>query len=71
MKFEINKNYSTRSICDSECVWTFTILNRTEKTITVNSMGEIKKCKVHLDRNGFEWAMPLGRYSMCPVFTIA
>ena len=32
-KFEIGKTYSMRSICDHDCVWTYTVTARTAKTI--------------------------------------
>ena len=35
-KFEIGKAYSMRSICDHDCVWTYTVTARTAKTITIS-----------------------------------
>lgn len=34
-KFQVNKTYATRSIGDHNCIYSFTILSRTEKTVTV------------------------------------
>ena len=45
-KFEIGKEYSCRSICDHECVWTFTVTARTEKTITVTDGEKTKKLRI-------------------------
>lgn len=35
-KFEIGKTYSMRSICNQDCVWTYTVTARTAKTITIS-----------------------------------
>ena len=69
-KFEVGKKYSMRSIGDWDCVWTYKVVARTAKTITIESEdGEIKKCRINkylLDIEGIEGVYPLGRYSMCP-----
>ena len=64
-KFQIGKTYQTRSICDSECVFSFTVFDRTDKTIVIDVHGERVKRKVYIHENE-ETAMPLGRYSMAP-----
>ena len=68
-KFEIGKEYSMKSICDHECVWTYTVIARTAQTITISDGTEIKKCrvikKVSEYRNA-ETIFPLGQYSMAP-----
>lgn len=69
-KFEIGKEYSCRSICDHECIWTFTIIGRTEKTVTVTDGTKTKKLRIIeklSEYNGTESVYPLGKYSMCPV----
>ena len=45
-KFEIGKTYSTRSICDQNCVWTYKVIARTDKTITVTDGRETKKLRI-------------------------
>ena len=71
-KFEIGKSYSTRSICNHECVWTYKVLKRTACTVTMEKNGEVftsrisKKVSEHF---GVETIYPEGRYSMCPVLT--
>ena len=45
-KFEIGKEYSMRSICNQECVWTYTVIARTAQTITISNGKEVKKCRV-------------------------
>ena len=68
-KFEIGKKYSMRSICDHECVWTYTVIARTAQTITISDGKEVKKCrvikKISEYRNA-ETIYPLGQYSMAP-----
>jgi hypothetical protein len=65
-KFEVGKSYVTRSIGDHDCRWSFEVVGRTEKMITVSADGETKKLKVGV-YDGVETAYPLGRYSMAPV----
>lgn len=65
-KFEIGKDYSMRSICDHNCVWTFTVVARTAKTVTITGDGTTKKCRISEWDNG-ETVYPFGKYSMCPI----
>ena len=70
--FEINKTYSMRSICDHECVWTYTVVARTATTITITDGKETKKCRINKaisEYRNAETIFPLGRYSMCPVLS--
>ena len=67
IKFKQGQELSSRSICDYNCIYTSTVLNRTAKTVTINVRGENKRCKVH-EYEGVEFIYPLGKYSMCPVF---
>lgn len=69
-KFEIGKTYSTRSICDQNCVWTYKVIARTDKTITVTDGRETKKLRIVKnlsDWDGRETVRPEGNYSMCPL----
>lgn len=72
-KFEVGKHYSCRSACNQDCVWTFVIVARTEKTIVLQDRnGAHKTCRVNqkmAERFGYESVFPLGRYSMCPVLS--
>lgn len=66
LKFETGKTYSCRSLCDHECVWSFTIAKRTDKTITT-ACGKTLKINAKLSEyNQTETVFPLGRYSMAP-----
>ena len=68
-KFEINKTYKMRSICDHECVWTYEVIGRTAQTITITDGKKVQKCRVATNES--EWddrevVYPLGKYSMAP-----
>ena len=64
--FEVGHTYSTSSICDHTCIFSFTILKRTAKTITTLVDGDkvIRRLSVY---EGVETFSPFGSYSMSPV----
>lgn len=69
--FETGKTYSTRSICDSECIYSITIAKRTAKTITTTE-GKLLRIAVQRqqggpDHDGVETVKPNGSYSMCAI----
>lgn len=67
MNFEINKTYSCCSICDSNCTWTFKVLKRTAKFLTLEDQdGKVFRKKVTVF-DGDEQCNPLGNYSMAPI----
>ena len=70
VRFEIGKVYECRSICDYDCVWTYTVIARTESTITIkdNHTGKTQKNRIlgFSKQMGAETVYPLGKYSMCP-----
>lgn len=69
-KFEVGKKYATRSICNSNCIWTYTVIARTEKTVTISDGKETKKCRINAKFStyrGAETILPEGNYSMCPM----
>lgn len=71
-KFEIGKEYSMSSICDHNCIWTYTVIARTAQTITITDGKQTKKCrinKMYSEYNKAETVFPLGQYSMCPILT--
>jgi hypothetical protein len=66
-KFEIGKTYSTRSACDYETVYSWTVIARTAKQITLEDRwGRQGKRGIYL-WNDTEYCKPNGTYSMCPV----
>lgn len=71
-KFEIGNTYSMRSACDHECVWTYTVTERTAQTITISDGKVSKKCRISKDVSEYrnaETVYPLGKYSMCPMLS--
>ena len=61
--FETGKTYSTRSICDADCIFSLTVVSRTAKTIKTSD-GKSLRIALH---EGNEYVMPFGRYSMAPM----
>ena len=66
MKFETGKTYSTRSACDYDCVFSFEVLKRTAKRITIKHHDEVFTRGIYM-HEGKEHCKPLGSYSMCPI----
>ena len=67
-KFQVGKTYTTRSICDHDCIISVTIEKRTEKTVTTTVRGEKKNFRIAL-RDCIEFIKPWGTYSMAPVIS--
>ena len=69
-KFEIGQTYSTRSACDYEAVFSYRVIARTAKTVTLeNRHGHVSRRGITTDGYGCEYCRPQGRYSMAPVIT--
>lgn len=72
MKFETGKTYTTRSACDHECIFSYTIVRRTEKSVWITGVigckGKPVRRSIKIsDIDGSEFIFPEGQYSMCPV----
>ena len=65
-QFQIGRIYNTRSICDHDCIFSFTILNRTAKTVTTQIRGKTVRRGLSL-WNDVEQFKPFGNYSMCAI----
>jgi hypothetical protein len=65
-KFNVGQTYSDRSIGDYNCIFSFTILARTAKSVTVNVSGKTVRRGLSV-WNGVEQFKPFGSYSMCSV----
>ncbi len=63
IKFQENKTYVTRSICDSNCIHSFKIIKRTAKTVKTKVYGEIVFRRIFI-HNNVECFKPFGTYSM-------
>lgn len=67
--FQVGSTYEARSACDYDCVWTFTVVSRTSRFITITDRnGEVRRVGVRVWQ-GVESASPLGTYSMAPVIS--
>lgn len=67
IKFEVGKTYTCRSVYDYDCVFSFEVIARTEKRITIVDSFKRKKTVGVNNLDGVETAYPSGRYSMAPV----
>jgi hypothetical protein len=68
-KFEVGKTYSMRSICNHDCVWSYTVVSRTAQTVTLSDGKDTIKCRINAKISEWcnaETVFPLGRYSMAP-----
>ena len=66
-KFEIGRIYENSSVCDSNCIFSFRINRRTEKSVWITGEGidnERRKIDIY---NGEEQIFPLGKYSMATI----
>lgn len=68
-QFQIGTTYSTRSICDYDCIFRFTAIKRTAKTVTFQYHDRQLTRRVRLTDDGVEMVNPLGSYSMAPVIS--
>ena len=67
IQFQVGTDYSARSICDYDCVWTFTVTKRTAKFITIQGRGLNGPTRLGIKiLDGVEYVRPLGSYSMSP-----
>jgi hypothetical protein len=70
--FKIGATYSMRSVCDHNCVWTYTVVKRTASTVTITDGKEVKTCRINKKYSEYrnsETIFPLGQYSMCPTLS--
>lgn len=67
--FVTGKTYTTRSVCDHECIISVTIARRTAKTVTLTKAPKGNgqtTFRLQTDSNGVECFNPWGSYSMAP-----
>lgn len=64
--FEVGRTYWTRSMCDYDCIYRFTILARTAKTVTVEVHGNTVRRGLSVV-DGEECFRPFGNYSMAAI----
>lgn len=67
-QFVPGMTYTTRSLCNYDCIYKMQVIDRTAKTIVVLWDGKEKRLRVKRDlHTDTEFVLPAGRYSMCPV----
>lgn len=66
--FTTGQVVTATSACDSDCVWTFEVVARTAKFVTLRDVdnGDTMRVGVRC-HDGEEWASPFGTFSMAPV----
>jgi hypothetical protein len=67
VKFQVGQELATRSFADWDCIFRFKVLSRTAKFVTLEYYGEPKRVGIKIDRDGVEYCLPLGNYSMAAV----
>ncbi len=68
-KFEIGKTYYDHSACNHDCIFSYTVVRRTAKTLVLrDQFGEIRRRRIFLSGN-VENVMPQGSYSMAPILS--
>lgn len=64
--FQEGVTYATRSICDSDCIFSFEVLARSAKSVRVKVNGKTVTRRVS-EWQGVEQFKPFGSYSMAAV----
>ena len=64
--FNAGQTYSTRSICDHNCIFKITVARRTAKTIVLDTGKRLRILKSH---TGSDMVFPHGQYSMAACIT--
>ena len=67
LTFNIGDELSCRSFGDYDCIFRFTVLSRTAKFVSLSYYNETKRVGIKIDRDGNEYCLPLGNYSMAAV----
>ncbi len=65
--FEVGRTYKARSAAQWNCIWSFEVVARTAKFITITEdTGETRRVGVYTFQ-GVEHAKPFGTFSLCPI----
>ena len=65
-QFIPGRTYSTRSICDHNCIFEITVASRTKCTIKTTDGKTLRIAKWETEYSKAETVFPMGRYSMAP-----
>lgn len=71
-KFEIGKTYSCKSVCGNDCVWSYTVIARTAKMVTLSDGNKIIKRRIIAKLSEYrdaESVYPLGQFAMAPILS--
>ena len=63
IRFIVGEEVAARSLCSWNTVFRFTVVKRTEKFVTLNYYGQLKRVAIR-ERDGREYCYPLGMHSM-------
>ena len=66
-KFEVGRTYEMTSVCDHNCKWTYEVIKRTKKFVTLLDSAGIQIRRGITVYSGEEQVLPLGSYSMAPI----
>ena len=72
IKFEVGKTYSTRSMCDHNCIYRYTVTARRGNKLTLESNTGTRAnrmAKILPYKPDVEKCWPMGSYSMAPVIS--
>jgi hypothetical protein len=67
-KFEVGKIYHDRSSCDWDTIYSFEIIARTDKQLTIKEHDKTYRRGIYV-YDGVECCKPHGTYSMCAVIS--
>lgn len=67
-QFKVGQTYSCRSLGDWDCIFSFEVVDRSEKTVTIKSHRGVVRRKIRVYDN-VEKIDPLGRYSLSPTLS--
>lgn len=66
--FKVGRTYYARSACDYECIYSWEVVKRTDKTIWIqDKRGSDLRARRISTIEGVETIMPSGTYSMAPM----
>lgn len=65
-KFQVGKTYQCRSLCDYNTIFSYRVVARTAKRLTLVGHNEQVKRGIY-EWDGVECCRPHGTYSMCPM----
>ena len=66
--FQVGETVATRSACDYNCIFAFTVVARTAKFVTLDDGRKTYRVGVKTSQiDGTEYALPFGSFSMAPV----